>query len=391
MCLRQAKVQQHTARNRAVRLGIITVQLSAVSAGSQKRMQNLVQLMQETINSIKAELLQTLEGKRQQPDSSLDQVQEHDQQLLLTDAGAHRTNESRSLHSEQGADWSGAWQTSDSNSLVANYIPSQTVKCTAAQLLQEPPDLLLSCSSHLAAQASHELTAVLDEAEKALLAPVDKHANRDQGSLLSGTAKSWALSHGATDTTDAYSLPWSSSWSLGQVGQQQPAGHVTPEMQVKQRQQFHLQLYLQAQEVSAAAKTADVELTRLLGSTPLLQQQLLTGSSSWEAQLAGLWLRREGLRGEVGLLEHRKREFEQKVDTALRAESQLQETWQQIQAAVREDRELNNLLWQVASDNLALYTALCAQQDEVSMLSLTFSKMVVISRQREHCWQGPTC
>lgn len=364
----------------------------AARAASHKRLQHLLQQLQQINHRIQAEIFETLGGKCPDMDaaSDLGQQQQPDQQQALleyrsTDAGstADGTNSSWEIvvaPTNPEPDTAGPWQNSSSGSLVSKYNPSEAVKHCAQQLLQEPPDALLICSSELADQASHELTAVLDEAETALLAPLGSNSSHSKGIGLSGEGHRGVAC--AADDADDYSLPWTTSWTFGGLGalvpvQQQHAGLVTPEMLVKQRQKAHVDMYMQAIKAQAAAQAADKELTLLLGSTPLLQQHLGMGSCSWEAELAGLWLRAERLRGEVGLLERHKQEFERDVDVALRAESQLQETWEHIQATVREEQELNALLWQVSKDNSELYTLLYGQQEEVGMVLVTTTPAVM--------------
>jgi hypothetical protein len=214
-------------------------------------------------------------------------------------------------------------------SLVSGYIPSQGVQGTVMQLLQEAPELLLSCSSQLAAQASQELTAILDEAETALLAPLgwgNSGAAAGQEPSSAAKAQQQGLLLAAADVQAAaaaacpYTLPWTIPWqtSIGQQQQQQQANKTaafqSPEMLVKQRQQMHVQLYVQAKAAQAAAAEAEAQLEQLMGAVPLLNG---TAAGSWESQLAGLWLRAEGLRAEVAVLQQRKAEFEQDVDACI--------------------------------------------------------------------------
>lgn len=270
-------------------------------------------------------------------------------------------------------------------SLLSGYSPSESVKSSTMQLLQEAPDLLVTGSSQLAAHSSHELGVILNEAEAALLAPLSwGAAGQKDGSI--GVSQSvqqqlQALLKGARGVPDQqaascpYTLPWTTPWQgrggmAAAAARQHEGSYQSPEVLVKQRQQTHVQLFVQAKAAKAAAAAADKELTWLLGSTPLLRQGIGSSfdnagsGSSWEAQLAGLWLRVEGLRAEVALLQQRKALFEQDVDDCLQAEVQLQEKWMQIEAAVSEDQELNHLLWQVAADNMELYAALCSQQEQ---------------------------
>ncbi|KAF8055094.1 SYT1 [Scenedesmus sp. PABB004] len=250
---------------------------------------------------------------------------------------------------------------------LSGYAPSEALRSAALVLLQEPPEALLACAGELAAQAGAELATVLDEAEGALLAPLGWGAGGDDpaGARAGGDAAAAAC---------PFSLPWTTAPRGGtpdaRAGgrDQGGSGFQPPELLVRARQQMHVQLYVQARAAAAAAAAADADLTRLLGSTPVLQQQLAAGGAGgagWEAELAGLWLRAQGLRGELGVLEQRKREFEADVDACLQAEAQLQEKWARIEAAVATDQALNRLLWGVASHNMSLFAALCGQQDGV--------------------------
>jgi hypothetical protein len=102
-------------------------------------------------------------------------------------------------------------------SWVSGYVPSQAVQGTLMQLLQEAPELLLSCSSQLAAQANQALASILDEAETALLAPLgwdinaaaagqepSSAAKTQQQGLLIAAADVQA----AAAATCPYMLPW---------------------------------------------------------------------------------------------------------------------------------------------------------------------------------------
>lgn len=335
--------------------------------GGSKRLQSLMQHLRQVSNSIRSELFETLEGRKphQSTAADLDPPLQQDHQLVMqqdstaaTAANGHHSWDLALASNGSAVEIDALWQRPERGGIVASYSPSPVVKCAAIKLLQEAPELLITCSSQLAAQASHDLTAELDAAEAALLAPIDGEAQQGVG------LNRWhhqGAGEAAADGADAYSLPWTAPFSMSaRAQQQQQAGYVTPEQQVKQRQEFHVQLFLRAQAARVAAEAAERELTRLLGSITLLQQPM-----GWEGQLAGLWLRAEGLRGEVSLLEQHKRQLERDVDAALKAEAQLQDTWQRIQATVREDLELTKLLWQVANDNLDLYVALNRHHDEV--------------------------
>ncbi|WIA19210.1 hypothetical protein OEZ85_003854 [Tetradesmus obliquus] len=157
--------------------------------------------------------------------------------------------------------------------------------------------------------------------------------------------------------------------SISQQQQQsdKAAAFQSPEMLVKQRQQMHVQLYVQAKASAAAAAEAEVQLEQLMGAVPLLSG---AAAGSWESQLAALWLRAEGLRAELAVLTQRKAEFEQDVDACIQAEAHLQEKWDLIKAAVREDAELNDLLYRVAADNMELYAGLHSQRDQARSLLL---------------------
>ncbi|WIA39485.1 hypothetical protein OEZ86_005583 [Tetradesmus obliquus] len=157
--------------------------------------------------------------------------------------------------------------------------------------------------------------------------------------------------------------------SISQQQQQsdKAAAFQSPEMLVKQRQQMHVQLYVQAKASAAAAAEAEVRLEQLMGAVPLLNG---AAAGSWESQLAALWLRAEGLRAELAVLTQRKAEFEQDVDACIQAEAHLQEKWDLIKAAVREDAELNDLLYRVAADNMELYAGLHSQRDQARSLLL---------------------
>lgn len=211
--------------------------------------------------------------------------------------------------------------------LVSGYVPSQGVQGTVMQLLQEAPELLLSCSSQLAAQASQELTAILDEAETALLAPLgwgSSAASAGQELSSASKAQQQGLLIAAADVAAAaaatcpYTLPWTIPWQTSISQQQQQsdkaAAFQSPEMLVKQRQQMHVQLYVQAKASAAAAAEAEVQLEQLMGAVPLLSG---AAAGSWESQLAALWLRAQGLRAELAVLTQRKAEFEQDVDACI--------------------------------------------------------------------------
>jgi len=58
----------------------------------------------------------------------------------------------------------------------------------------------------------------------------------------------------------------------------------------------------------------------------------------------------------------------QDVDGCRLDEMALHDKWQQVEAAVEQDQELNNLLWQAAADNMDLFAALYTQQASYTFL-----------------------
>lgn len=248
-------------------------------------------------------------------------------------------------------------------SVVAGYSPSPGTQAAALRLLQEPPALLMACCSQLAAAACHELAMLLDEAEHALLCGPGSGEGAQAAPGACATPGSVGAA-AAAPYTCPYTLPWTSSGGGG--------GAAPVELLVKQRQQLHVELFVQARAALAAAKAADAELTRLLGSTPVLQQGLqadggggVDGAAGWAGQLAGLWVRAEGLRGELGVLQARRADLLADAEACRAAEVALQQQWRAIEGCVREDQARSALLWQLAGDNLALLAALASQQQAV--------------------------
>lgn len=389
------------------------------ASGGSRRLQQVLQQLQQLSCAIRGELSEVLEGKVQQQQlqqgagapEQLDSARGTDQSIsaaafnvngadtprkkAAAAAGGAALQDGSGITALAGSSSSNTWDEQSKASaagtamelqplarcgLVSGYVPSQGVQGTVMQLLQEAPELLLSCSSQLAAQASQELTAILDEAETALLAPLgwgSSAASAGQELSSASKAQQQGLLIAAADVAAAaaatcpYTLPWTIPWQTSISQQQQQsdkaAAFQSPEMLVKQRQQMHVQLYVQAKASAAAAAEAEVQLEQLMGAVPLLSG---AAAGSWESQLAALWLRAEGLRAELAVLTQRKAEFEQDVDACIQAEAHLQEKWDLIKAAVREDAELNDLLYRVAADNMELYAGLHSQRDQARSLLL---------------------
>jgi hypothetical protein len=326
------------------------------ASGGSRRAQQVLQQLQQLSCAIREELSQVVDGKVQQqqqisgalaaaPEQQLDSARGIDQSVsaafhnssssdtprkkAAAGAGASLQDSSSAmmLAGGDGTTWDDASKSSAAAAaagvtavelqplagcrLMAGYVPSQGVQGTVLQLLQEAPELLLSCSSQLAAQASQELTDILDEAETALLAPLVWEVNAAAAAQEAGSAakaQQQGLLAAAADVQAAaaaacpYTLPWTIPWQTSITQQQQAAAagaFRTPEMLVKDRQQQHVQYYLQTKAAAAAAAAAETHLEQLMGTVPLLNG---TAAGSWETQLARLWLRAEGLRAEVAVL-----------------------------------------------------------------------------------------
>jgi hypothetical protein len=341
------------------------------TSGGSRRLQQVLQQLQSLSCAIRSELSEVLEGKVQQQQQQgtagsaalpeqLDSARGPDQSISaaafsitgsdtprkkaaaagaaaalqdgsLALAGSSKTRSTVTAEDEGSRSSAAAagleLQPLARCSLVSGYVPSQGVHGTVMQLLQEAPELLLSCSSQLAAQASQELTAILDEAETALLAPLgwgsnaaaagqepSSAAKEHQQGLLLAAADAQAAAAAVCPYTLPWTIPWQTSISQQQLQSGKAASFQSPEMLVKQRQQMHVQLYVQAKAAEAAAAAAEAQLEQLMGAVPLLNG---TAAGTWESQLAGLWLRAEGLRAEVAVLQQRKAEFEQDVDACI--------------------------------------------------------------------------
>lgn len=362
------------------------------SAGSStQRAQTALRTLQQACHEISAELLDVIEnGPKQQ------QQQQHVNEDGTDDGNAS----SKSLH----PNWSrlSLGNRLERCSLVCGYSPSQDVQARALSLLQEPPALLLACVSQLAAQASQQLAAVLDEAEEALtmgLLPAEQpgmgstddasRQQQQQGPAVATTADASAANSvpslpaaapaaGVMVPGSSQLLPWSTPWVPGGAAADPLAAQRSPELLVKQRQQAHLSLFVQARAARGGAAAADAALTQLLGATPLLlapdddgnTSSDRPGAGSWEAQLARLWLTAEGLRAQLAVLEQRRSEFEVDLDACLQAEAGLQAKWRAIEAAVSQDQAANQLLWRVAGDVMELWAELGAVRHDSAALLL---------------------
>jgi hypothetical protein len=204
-----------------------------------------------------------------------------------------------------------------SHSLMGSCTSPHTKQSAVLSLLKESPALLMACSSQLAAKACQDLRTMLEETEQQLCNP-DSWANPSWGEQQQGQQEQQPQQQGQQQGRQQqlqgaaacpYSLPWMTpaSCSLHAVTQQ---GVQPVDLLVKQRQQLHVELFVQAKTAMTRARAADQELTKVLGTTALLQQEA-EGSSTWEGQLALLWMRKEGLKAEVAVLEQRRAEFVQ--------------------------------------------------------------------------------
>lgn len=211
----------------------------------------------------------------------------------------------------------------------------------ALQLLQVNPSIVWDTCTQLAHHNLMELTAQLDEAENAMLAPLHwpgsgshtipqsaaNHQDKpDQQQLVI------ASNYGFGSTVSKYQLPWSSGLGpqTSAEGVQELGVSPPPEVRVKMRLKAHLALHVQTAQALQRAHTAQQELDGILASTPLLLPVLEVGIGSgstltWQAELAQLYMHAAQERAKVQLLQQYEQQFNQELEELLEIKERTEE------------------------------------------------------------------
>lgn len=303
-------------------------------AGSGKVQQSVQQQLAALSSSIKEGLNQTMwETVQQQgiPMAESDLQHPADQQplaLSATGSVSSLSGSSAQHDQQQGGDstFEGLQQLLQLCRLLQGYRVPADVLTHALLLLQHPPSLLWDACTQLAHQNLLELTAHLDEAEREMLAPLhwpspamsasQQHSRPDQ------QPQQQLVPHSDCCGSSKHRLPWASGMSLPSAAALQEMGiSPPPEVRIKLRLKDHIQLHIQTEQTLQRVQATQRELDTLLGSTPLLQAALSAGgedgsmgsSSSWEAELAWVYLDFARARAQVQMLQQYEQRFEHEL------------------------------------------------------------------------------
>lgn len=214
------------------------------------------------------------------------------------------------------------------------------------QLLQEPPSLLIDCMTVLASHGNRGIYSLVNDIEAPAAAQPSASSQR---SVLP-----WA---------DGNSLLLPAALKAAKLAGLPPSAFPDPEQSIKQRLHAHLDLFLQAQQASAAATAAEERLTQGLGASQL--------RSLISCPAMHLHLNVCGLRPQVALLRQMRDTLIQEHASRQSVEAQLQAKWDQVTELVTHNSHLDGLLARLLHDNIMVVLSLnrrCQEALEVLMM-----------------------